>query len=388
MPNAGAATEAARSFDSKEAAGFRAEAREWLKDALVGVPSLDPDAPDDEVHRVRIGWDKKLFAGGYSALSWPTEYGGRGLGAIEDYIFAEEAWAQGAPEGLAGRVGRLLVGPCIMVSGNDEQKARFLPDIVAAETIWCQGFSEPDAGSDLASLRTSAHKDGDSFVVSGQKIWSSFSAFADWCLLLTRTGEPQNRHHNLTMLLIPLHQKGVEVRPIRQISGGSEFSEIFLDEAVTSADCVLGSVNAGWQVALNTLAVERGVGFTAVSLGSAGHEIDRLEQCADCNRNLGVAAAATISMLRARLQAVRWQSIRSVELLAGGGEWNRSHSVLKIAMSELAQKISRVGAEHACAAHTEHWRNRYFGTRSGSIASGTNEINRNVMAERVLGLPR
>lgn len=387
MPNAGA-TLAAKSFDSEEAAAFRAEAQDWLKDALVGVPRLDPDAPDDEIHSVRIGWDKKLFAGGYSALSWPTEYGGRGLGPIEDFIFAEEAWSRGAPEGLAGRVGRLLVGPCIMVSGTDEQKARFLPSIVSAETIWCQGFSEPDAGSDLASLRTSSRQDGDSFVVTGQKIWSSFSAFADWCLLLTRSGEPENRYRNLTMLLMPLHQKGVEVRPIRQISGGSEFSEIFFDEAVTSVDCVLGQVNEGWQVALNTLSVERGVGFTAVSLGSADQEIDALENCADCRRNLGAAAGATLSMLRARLAAVRWQSIRSVELMAAGGEWNRSHSVLKIAMSELSQLISRVGAEHSCAAHFQHWRNRYFGTRSASIASGTNEINRNVMAERVLGLPR
>jgi alkylation response protein AidB-like acyl-CoA dehydrogenase len=387
VPNAGV-TQAARSFDSDEAAAFRAEARDWLKDALVGVPRLDPDAPDDEIHQVRIGWDKKLYAGGFSALSWPTEYGGRGLGPIEDFIFAEEAWQQGAPEGLAGRVGRLLVGPCIMVSGTDEQKARFLPSIVSAETIWCQGFSEPDAGSDLASLRTSARQDGDTFVVTGQKIWSSFSAFADWCLLLTRSGEPENRHRNLTMLLMPLHQKGVEVRPIKQISGGSEFSEIFLDEAVTSVDCVLGQVNAGWQVALNTLAVERGVGFTAVSLGNTDHEIDTLANCPDCRRNLGVAAAETLSMLRARLQAVRWQSIRSVELMAAGGEWNRSHSVLKVAMSELSQAISRVGAENACAAHFQHWRNRYFGTRSASIASGTNEINRNVMAERVLGLPR
>ena len=387
MPNAGA-TEAARSFASDAADAFRAEARDWLKDALVGVPRLDPDAPDAEIHTVRIGWDKKLFAGGFSALSWPTEYGGRGLGPIEDFIFAEEAWRQGAPEGLAGRVGRLLVGPCLMVSGTAEQNARFLPSIVSAETIWCQGFSEPDAGSDLASLRTSARQDGDSFVVSGQKIWSSFSAFADWCLLLTRTGDAKNRHHNLTMLLLPLDQKGVEVRPIRQISGGSEFSEIFLDNAVTSADCVLGEVNEGWRVALNTLSVERGVGFTAVSLGSADQEIDALENCADCQRNLGAAAPATIAMLRSRLQAVRWQSIRSVELMASRREWNRSHSVLKIAMSELAQAISKVGAEHACAAHFEHWRNRYFGTRAASIASGTNEINRNVMAERVLGLPR
>jgi alkylation response protein AidB-like acyl-CoA dehydrogenase len=379
-------TQAATSFDSDEAAAFREEAREWLKDALIGVPRLDPDAPDAEVHAVRIGWDKKLFSGGYSALSWPTEYGGRGLGPIEDFIFAEEAWLQGAPEGLAGRVGRLLVGPCLMVSGTSEQQARFLPSIVSAETIWCQGFSEPNAGSDLASLRTSAVQDGDNFVVNGQKIWSSFSAFADWCLLLTRTGEPGNRHHNLTMLLMPLHQEGVEVRPIRQISGGSEFSEIFLDGAVTSADCVLGEVNEGWRVALNTLAVERGVGFTAVSLGSADQEIDNLENCADCRRNLGATGA--LSMLRSQLAAVRWQSIRSVELMAAGGQWHRPHSVLKIAMSELSQGISRVGAEHACAAHFEHWRNRYFGTRSASIASGTNEINRNVLAERVLGLPR
>jgi alkylation response protein AidB-like acyl-CoA dehydrogenase len=386
VPNA-RAVQTAKSFDSEEAAAFRARAQEWLEDALVGVPSLDPDAPDAEYHAARISWDKKLFAGGYSALSWPTEYGGQGLGPIEEFIFAEEAWRQGAPEGLAGRVGRLLVGPCIMVSGPAEQKARFLPSIVSAETVWCQGFSEPDAGSDLASLRTSAHQDGDSFVVSGQKIWSSFSAFADWCLLLTRTGAPENRHRNLTMLLMPLHQKGVEVRPIRQISGGSEFSEIFLDEAVTSADCVLGQVDAGWQVALNTLSVERGVGFTAVSLGSAGQEIDALENCADCRRNFD-SAAADLSMLRARLQSVRWQSIRSVEFMASGGEWNRSHSVLKIAMSELSQAISRVGAEHACDAHFQHWRNRYFGTRSASIASGTNEINRNVLAERVLGLPR
>ncbi|MEV0132506.1 acyl-CoA dehydrogenase family protein [Dactylosporangium sp. NPDC050688] len=377
----------ATSFSSREAKAFQEKARSWVREAVVGIDRIDDSKTDAEIMAARVAWDKKLYEGGFSCLSWPAEYGGGGLGPIEDFLLAEEAWNAGAPEGLAGRVGRNLVGPCIMAYGTPEQKDRFLPSIVSVDHLWCQGFSEPDAGSDLASLRTSAKRDGDAFVINGQKIWSSFSALADWCLLLCRTGDPESRHHNLTMLLVDLNQEGIEVRPIRQISGSSEFSEIFFDNAVAAADCVLGEEGRGWQVAINTLSAERG-SSTAIFLGSTEQEFKLLETCDNCRRGLGHGADERLAEFRSRLHATRWQSIRSIEQMASGREANRSYSVLKIAMSELSQELSQAGVESACDTHFAHWRRQYMTTRQQSIGAGTNEINRTVLAERVLNVPR
>jgi alkylation response protein AidB-like acyl-CoA dehydrogenase len=381
------ATGKATSFGDSRAARFREDARRWLADATRGFSHPDgAEITDADILARRLAWDRRLFDGGYGALSWPAQFGGRGLGPIEEFIFAEEATRLGAPDDLAGRVGRLLVGPGLMEFGTAGQRARFLPGILAVRELWCQGFSEPDAGSDLASLRTAGQRDGDSFVVSGQKVWSSFCDSADWCLLLVRTGPPENRYRNLSMLLMPLKQPGVEVRRIRQISGSSEFGEIFFENAICPAENLLGKQDDGWAVAMGILSVERGAGFTPVRLGSSRKHLAMLENCDQCLASPN--RAEIISELRARIEVNRLQAMRAVEAMAAGRDWARSHSVLKVAVSEFQQDLSRIGVDNACDAHLPAWRREYFAIRSATIAGGTSEINRNVIAERLLGLPK
>jgi alkylation response protein AidB-like acyl-CoA dehydrogenase len=377
----------ATSFGDPRAARFREESRQWLLDATGGVSHTDrAEMADADILARRLAWDKRLYDGGYGAISWPPQFGGRGLGPIEEFIFADEATRLGAPDDLAGRVGRLLVGPGLMEFGTPAQQARFMPGILAVRELWCQGFSEPDAGSDLASLRTTGYRDGDSFVVTGQKIWSSFCDSADWCLLLVRTGPQENRYHNLSMLLMPLRQEGVEVRRIRQISGSSEFGEMFFSSAICPAENLLGKQDEGWAVAMGILSVERGVGFTPVRLGSARKHLEMLEDCDQCLAS--PRRAEIIGELRARIEVNRLQAMRAVEAMAAGRDWARSHSVLKVAVSELQQDLSRIGVDNACDEHLPAWRREYFSIRSATIAGGTSEINRNVIAERLLGLPR
>ena len=377
----------ATSFGDPRAARFREESRQWLLDATGGVSHADrAEMADADILARRLAWDRRLHDGGYGAISWPPQFGGRGLGPIEEFIFADEATRLGAPDDLAGRVGRLLVGPGLMEFGTPAQQARFMPGILAVRELWCQGFSEPDAGSDLASLRTTAYRDGDSFVVTGQKIWSSFCDSADWCLLLVRTGPQEHRYHNLSMLLMPLRQEGVEVRRIRQISGSSEFGEMFFSSAICPAENLLGGQDEGWAVAMGILSVERGVGFTPVRLGSARKNLEMLEDCDQCLAS--PRRAEIIGELRARIEVNRLQAMRAVEAMAAGRDWARSHSVLKVAVSELQQDLSRIGVDNACDEHLPAWRREYFSIRSATIAGGTSEINRNVIAERLLGLPR
>jgi alkylation response protein AidB-like acyl-CoA dehydrogenase len=377
----------ATSFGDPRAIRFREESRRWLADATSGLSRADRGKETDaDILARRLAWDRRLFDGGYGAISWPAEFGGRGLGPIEEYIFAEEATGLGAPDDLAGRVGRLLVGPGLMEFGTPAQQARFMPGILAVRELWCQGFSEPDAGSDLASLRTAGVRDGDSFVVTGQKIWSSFCGEADWCLLLVRSGPQENRYHNLSMLLMPLRQEGVEVRRIRQISGSSEFGEIFFSDAICPAEYLLGRQDEGWAVAMGILSVERGAGFTPMRLSSSRRHLAMLEDCPDCLA--GGNRAEILGELRARIEVNRLQAMRAVEAMAAERDWARSHSVLKIAVSELQQDLSRIGLENACDEHLPAWRREYFSIRSATIAGGTSEINRNVIAERLLGLPK
>jgi alkylation response protein AidB-like acyl-CoA dehydrogenase len=377
----------ATSFGDPRAARFREESRRWLADATRGLSGSDRvEESDADILARRLVWDRRLFDGGYGAISWPPEFGGRGLGPIEEFIFAEEATRLGAPDDLAGRVGRLLVGPGLMEFGTSAQQARFMPGILAVKELWCQGFSEPDAGSDLASLRTAGRRDGDRFVVTGQKTWSSFCDSADWCLLLVRTGPQENRYHNLSMLLMPLKQRGVEVRRIRQISGSSEFGEIFFEDAICPTENLLGQQDEGWAVAMGILSVERGAGFTPVRLGSSRRHLAMLEDCDKCMAT--PSRAEIVSELRARIEVNLLQTMRAVEAMAAGRDWTRSHSVLKLAVSELQQDLSRIGVDNACDAHLPAWRREYFAIRSATIAGGTSEINRNVIAERLLGLPK
>ncbi|HEY6463434.1 MAG TPA: acyl-CoA dehydrogenase family protein, partial [Polyangiaceae bacterium] len=247
-------------FTPREQA-FRAEARQWLAESLTGrfASLVGRGGPGDE-HALlegRLAWERAMGEDGWTCLAWPREHGGRGATLIEQVVFLEE-YARARAPGRVGHIGEGLIGPTLLLFGTDAQKRRFLPPIARGTEMWCQGYSEPNAGSDLANVQTRAELVDDEWVVTGQKIWTSHAQWADWCFVLCRTDASEPRHRGLSYLLVPMHQPGIEVRPIRQMTGTSEFNEVFFDGARTAADNVVGDVNDGWKVAMGTLAFERG----------------------------------------------------------------------------------------------------------------------------------
>ena len=372
----------ARSFADPSLERFRIQARSWIDGAA--APFRIP--PRDEAHEIELrrAWEREVYGAGFSCLSWPISVGGQGLGELEEFVFAEESAAAGVPESL-GRVGRLLAAPALFAHGTREQRARFLRPILEGTDIWCQGFSEPGAGSDLASLRTIATRVGDTYVLHGQKVWTSFALYSDWCLLLARTGDRDSRHKGLSLFALPMRQAGVRVRGIRQINGKSEFAEIFLDGATAALGDRIGDEGQGWTVAMTILGAERGSGFGAIALKTIQNDVAVLRgHCAKA-REGGAPAAARLAI---RLELLRWQIMRSIEKGAAGLDALPSSAILKLSWSELAQDVAREGFATGCSDHLEAWRSRELDTRETTIASGTSEIQRTVIAERVLGLPR
>jgi alkylation response protein AidB-like acyl-CoA dehydrogenase len=372
----------ANSFADASVADFRAELRSWLgraAPAFAGRTSIG-EIEDIELRRA---WEHEVVQAGYNCLSWPAEFGGQGLGPIEEFVFAEECVAAGVPEGL-GRIGRLLAAPAFFGHGTPEQQARFLPRILHQDDIWCQGFSEPNAGSDLANVQTSARRSGDEYLVNGQKIWTSFGHYSDWCLLITRTSTEASRHRGLTMFAMPMHQRGVQPRRIKQISGDSEFSEVFYDDARVGVDCRIGAEGDGWRVAMTILTAERGVGYAALALNDQRVMLEMLDHCARGNPAAGGEAAR----LRDRSVLTRWQVMCAIERMAADRDATPSASIMKLVWSELTQDIVRTGFELNCPEHRDRWRYLELDARSDTIASGSSEIQRNIISERVLGLPR
>src|ERR1700691_2295431 len=250
--------------DSPGDAAFREEARSWLEENLVGAfgeaRGLGRAGNEHGCGEIRVLWERKLGEDGWTGIGWPTEWGGRGGSMSQQVIWNEEYSRADAPARV-GVMGEGLIGPTLVAYGTDDQKRRFLEPIRRGTELWCQGYSEPDAGSDLANVQTRAVRDGDQWVISGQKVWTSYAQWSDWCFVVARTDQELPRHKGLSYLLVPMDQPGVEVRPIRQITGTAEFNEVFFDGARTDGDLVVGQVNDGWRVALATLAFERGVGL-------------------------------------------------------------------------------------------------------------------------------
>ncbi|WP_327002501.1 acyl-CoA dehydrogenase family protein [Dactylosporangium sp. NBC_01737] len=375
----------ATSFADPAVDEFRREVTAWLTTAIPAEwrERRDHLTMDEEIE-IRRAWDRQLFDAGYAGLSWPERFGGRGLGVVEDFTFNDIAARMDAPEGL-GRVGRLLAGPAIIHHGTPEMCARFLPAILKGEENWCQGFSEPGAGSDLASLHTRAVRDGDVYRIQGQKVWTTYAQFSDWCLLLARTGAAGSRSRGLSLMLVPMRQPGVEVRPLINITGTHEFNEVFFDGAETSTDLLVGAEDEGWVVSGTILTHERGVGFGAIALNQL-HGYLRLftEHCAAH----APAIAARLPEFVTRVELLRWQMMRSLEKMAGGDASPRSSAVLKVTWSELVQEIVHLAAFGGCPEHTDLYRTRLLFHRASTIVSGTSEIQRNIIGERVLGLPR
>jgi alkylation response protein AidB-like acyl-CoA dehydrogenase len=378
---------------------FRDELCDWLSDHLVGefARYKGVGGPSDDRHwELRLAWEKELAADRWLNVTWPSEYGGRGGTVTQEIIFQLEHARSGAPYWV-GVQGRDLIGPTLLQFGTDAQRKRFLPTITSCEEFWGQGFSEPDAGSDLAGLKTRAELVGGEWVVHGQKIWMTFGGYADWMYVLARTDPGAPKHKGISMLLVPRHQDGVEVRTIRNIAGGHEFCEVFFDGARTAADLVVGEVNGGWKVVMGTLGNER-AGTTVLPFQASFER--EMANLLDLARARGLSRDP---VLRQRL-AQAWCGLRIMRfnndrLLTAAlrsqhpgpessinklhwSHWHRDFGELLVDVSGADALIVRDGYELDPIQHT------FLNARAETIYGGANEIQRNIVGERVLGLPK
>ncbi|HUY63935.1 MAG TPA: acyl-CoA dehydrogenase family protein [Acidimicrobiales bacterium] len=383
---------------------FRLELRRWLARTL---PTLGPKpSPMDWPARraYDTAWQRMLYDAGYGGIDWPVEGGGRGAGPVEHLVYLEELERAGAPYVGVNFVGLLHAGPTIVAEGTAEQRARFLPPILRGEQVWCQGFSEPGAGSDLAALRTRAVRDGEDYVVSGSKIWTSHAEVADLCELLVRTGPENSRHGGITWLAMPMEASGIEVRPMRTMAGSTEFAELFMDEVRVPVANRVGPENDGWRVTMVTLSFERGTAFVGELLQS----MELLRSMRSLAQRLGMWEDAEtrrrLGRLGAELDGLWAMTRRTVSQAARGGAPGVGGSVFKLAFSELRQRIGQYGvdllgpaalawdeldpadggAPLGNAELVDTWVNGF----SRTIAAGTSQIQRNIVAERILGLPK
>jgi alkylation response protein AidB-like acyl-CoA dehydrogenase len=381
---------------SPDEEAFRAEAAAWLTAELGGafadvrgLASLT-DAPER-----RRDWERRLGEAGWSCVGWPKVYGGRDATLAEQVIFAEEYARAGGPPRL-NHIGIELAGPTILAFGSDEQKARFLPAIAKGEEIWCQGYSEPGAGSDLANVRTRAWREGDDWVIEGQKVWTSLAQFSDWIFVIARTEDGSKGPKGLSFLLVPVDQPGVTVRPIHQITGEAEFNETFFDGARTDAANILGAPGDGWKVAMGLLGFERGVSTLAQQMGFR-NELDAVIATARANGEArNPLIRQRIAQAEIGLKLMRYGALRMLSD-AGDGRLNPAALTYKIQwatwrrdLGELAMDVlgpageTAPGGDYAFPALP----NLFLYSRADTIYGGTNEIQRNIIAERALGLPR
>jgi alkylation response protein AidB-like acyl-CoA dehydrogenase len=375
---------------------FRREIREWLAanvtDDLRGAGGV---GRENEAFEQRLEFARRLAAAGWSTLAWPVEHGGRGASLERQVIFHEEYAKSGAP-GRVDHIGVTMVGPTLMELGTPRQRERFLPGIASATELWCQGYSEPGAGSDLAAVATRARLDGDHWVITGQKVWTSLAHVADWCFVLARTAPVPaggSRHTGLSYLLVPMRRPGVTVRPIRQLTGDSEFNEVFFDDARTERDLVVGEPGQGWRVAMATLGFERGAATVGQQVGFQ-RDLDDLVALA---RRTGATADPAVRERLTRawidLTVLRAHTLRVLAAPPAAGTatvikllWSRWRQGLgELAMTVLgpAGVASAPGDEEV-----DRWRRLFLFSRADTIYGGSNEIQRGILAERVLGLPR
>ncbi|MFJ4779272.1 acyl-CoA dehydrogenase [Streptomyces sp. NPDC088762] len=377
---------------TEEEREFRARLREWLAKVLPELPAKP--SPDDWPGRraYDLGWQRRLYEAGYAGLHWPVDAGGRGATPTQHLIFLEETERAGAPYVGANFVGLLHAGPTIAAEGTAEQRARWLPPVLRGDEVWCQGFSEPDAGSDLASLRTRAVRDGDEYVITGSKIWTSHAEVADWCELLVRTDPEAPKHRGISWLAMPMDAPGVTVRPLRTLAGSTEFAEMFLDGVRVPVSHRVGAENDGWRVTMVTLSFERGTAFVG--------------EVVACRRTLGELARTAKAngrwddpVLRRRLgrlygefgalwRLTQWNVSESERT---GGVPGIGGSVFKLAYSHARQELYDTAAEVLGASALsleEEWTLDRLSSLSYTIAAGTSQIQRNIVAERILGLPK
>lgn len=383
---------------SQEEQDFRASVREWLA-ANVPVDPY-PAEPGDRVQYARR-WARTMYDGGWAGLAWPKEFGGRDLSPLEHVIFAEEYAESGAPPIIDMGVGPALAGPTLIHHGTDAQKARFLEPILKGEEVWCQGFSEPGAGSDLAALQTRGVLDGDDLVINGQKVWTSYARFADWCILIVRTNTEAPKHKGLTFVLLDMKTPGITIRPLVEMTGVAWFNEVFFEDVRVPLKYVVGEIDRGWDITITTLSVERGASTPYPRLArELGDIIELGRRLADDTPKVAdPRVRQRLARLATEVHTLRLTVLRSVSQQMRLGRPGPEGSILKLLWSELEQRIMEAASEisGAYALLDEHapqaidagrWQYGLLWSRAASIYAGTSEVQRNILSQRVLGLPR
>jgi alkylation response protein AidB-like acyl-CoA dehydrogenase len=383
---------------SEEDENFRREVVAWLEENLSGefaaVRGRGGTGDEGSLIEERKAWERRLGEGGWIGIGWPKESGGRGLPLTQQVIFYEEYARAGGP-GRIGHMSEGLLAPTVIAYGTEEQKQRILPPILKGEEIWCQGYSEPNAGSDLANVQTKARLEGDEWVIDGQKVWTSWAEWADWCFVVCRTDPDSQRHKGLAYLLVPMKGKGIEIRPIIQITGDAEFSEVFFDGARTAKENILGAPGEGWKIALATLSFERGASTLGQQMGFRS-ELGEIIETAKRN------GRAEDPVIRQRL-ADAWigleiQRYNALRTLGDSGEAaNRAAMITKIFWATWHRNLGKLamdvlGPESEIAEEAPYdltkLQRMYLFTRSDTVYAGSNQIQRNIISERILEMPR
>jgi alkylation response protein AidB-like acyl-CoA dehydrogenase len=387
-----------------EEEAFRSQARAWLE---ANVPRGGrPEIADLKARRdYDMAWQRKMFDAGWAGINWPKEYGGRGASLMEQLIWYEEYAKVGAPEVNTGFVGLKHGGPTLIACGSEEQKTFHLPKILRGDVVWCQGFSEPNAGSDLAALQTRAVIEGDELVVTGQKIWTSFGQIAEYQELLVRTDPDAPKHKGITWVICAMDTPGIEVRPIKTLAGNADFCEVFYDNVRIPLRNVVGKINDGWRVAMSTLSFERGTAFMSEQVRQSGRMAELIEVARTVPGPNGKRRAIDddelarrLAQARAEVEAMRAMTYRSLSLANRTGMPGPEASMIRLFFSELIQRIDRLAMDiigeagvtdfNPNGSSRNDWGEHYLTGLSQTIGGGTKEIQRNIIGERVLGLPR
>lgn len=374
---------------------YREEVRGWLARNLPAgwtQGGFWPARPEEVEQELLIDWERRLHAAGLSGVAWPKAYGGQGRDHFDDLIVNEELGAASAPESI-NTIGRELVAPILLSAGTEAQKRHYVPRILRMDDAWCQGFSEPGAGSDLASLKTRARRRGDKWVINGQKIWTSYAHFASHCILLARTDPDASPYRGMSLFIVGMDTPGVEVRPIRHLNGLRHFNEVFFTDVEVDADMLIGPLDGGWKVAVEVLGFERATTrlyrqarFTQELRALVAHALE--------TGTLSEAVRADAGGIVAELSIMRYHNLRFISRLSSGARIGEEASFLKLLWSNLHQKIARLALEvlgpqfDAMSPIAERFRRVYFTSRGETVYAGSSQIQRNILAERVLGLPR
>ncbi|WP_419924898.1 acyl-CoA dehydrogenase family protein [Candidatus Poriferisocius sp.] len=382
---------------------FRDEVRTWLEEHLVGefagLRGRGGMGQEDIPAEQQIAWERELATGSWLGIDFPSHLGGRECSLSEQVLF-HQTYVEARAPGRLPNLGVTLLGPTLVAYGTPEQQERFVPPILSGDEFWCQGYSEPNAGSDLANVGAKAVLDGDRWVVNGQKIWTSLAQYSDWCFVVCRTDPDSARHAGLSYLLVPMAQPGIEIRPIVQVTGGTEFNEVFFGDAVTDADLVVGQPGRGWEVAMGTLAFERG----ASTLGQQTYFRQELDALLAEARDNGCAddpvVRQELAQAYATLEVMRYNNLRMLTVVDAGGVPGPEMSIGKLVWSNWHRSLGELmvqvrGADGmAVAAEDDEeytldsWQRTFLYSRAHTIYAGSNEIQRNIIGERVLGLPR